>query len=299
MTDPSRWTQIRERLSDGLSRWESAVDRIPARRFLSELPWLVGVLLGWRICWRDGDAMVLDERVTGYQWADYMNNCWLVANRITERYDGWRGIVHAGICGSAGEALGSYPNGAILVASVSVFILIFCAGLAARAMGGAWAGFLAAVTLAWVPTVSQAAHWGNSTPVIAAGTAVALAFGAVSMRWPRLGFAAVAGAGACLAWAADKRGLLIIPGVVGMGVVAALFAPKMADGQLGVVRIWHGLRARLPNAVRHRLQMPVRLERPLAWIISEPAEVVDTSRVEFGSFGVSVEDGLAGSDHQY
>ena len=87
------------------------------------------------------------------------------------------------------------------------------------------------------------------------------------MRWPRLGLAAAAGAAACIAWAADKRGLLVLPGVCGMIVVAALCAPRMEEGKQGLVSVLRKLRDRLPEALRERLRPPARLNKPVGWMI--------------------------------
>jgi hypothetical protein len=237
--------------------------------------------------------MVLDERVTGYQWADYMNNCWLVANRVQERYDPWRGIVHAGLCGELGESLGSYPNGAILLASICVFSMIFAAGLCARALGGSWAGMLAAVSLSMVPTVSEAVRWGNSTPVIAAGTALAIAFGACAVRWPHWGWALATGLAACLGWATDKRGLLVVPGALFLVLISTLIARRMEESDRGVERPVLWLWLRFPQKLRERVgSFPI--DKPLKWMVAHQRRLLMIPVLCLGLLVFPVRDALLG-----
>ena len=98
------------------------------------------MLAGWALLWRYGSAFVLEgpAAVEGYGWPGYLNNAWMVFHRQDVGFDRFRLPLHGWLVGAAGEPLGSYVDGAVVVSSVSMGLAVAAAALAAPARP--WAG---------------------------------------------------------------------------------------------------------------------------------------------------------------
>ncbi len=183
----------------------------PTRRPWRELPLVLGVLTGWALCWRFGAAFVFEAptRFFGYGWPGYVNNAWMVVHRQDLGYDGFRKPLHGLILGGAGELLGRYDHGAILVGSLAVGLLVLAAGVGARALSGPWAGAVAAASLPLVPHNVDAVRWANNYPLLGACAGACLALCLCAARWPSALLGLAAGVAGGLAWGVDGRGALM------------------------------------------------------------------------------------------
>ena len=121
-----------------------------------------------------------------------------------------------------------YDDAAILVASVSGLVMLASAAVLARVLAGPAAGGLAAVTLAAVPLVANATHWGNGYPLLAATTGAALAGSALLAAHPSRRTLALAAATTIAALASEDRGRLVEPWVLGMTASCAPRRPRVA-----------------------------------------------------------------------
>ena len=186
------------------------------RAALGELPTALGVLGAWALLWRDGRAFVLDEQLGGYRWPDYLFNAWMVGLGDAERYDSFRRPLHGFLVSVTGGWLGSVPNAAIVWGGLSMAAVALSAGVLGRALGGRFAGALAALLVASVAPNLEAARAGNLYPLLAATSALALASAAALARWPSLPLAALTGALAGVSYATDDRGVMMLPGCLGL-----------------------------------------------------------------------------------
>lgn len=206
------------------------------RAALGELPTALGVLGAWALLWRDGRAFVLDEQLGGYRWPDYIYNAWMVGLGEAERYDSFRRPLHGFLVSLTGGWLGSVPNAAILWGGLSMAAVALSAGVLGRALGGRFAGALAALLVASVAPNLEAARAGNLYPLLAATSALALASAAALARWPSLPLAALSGALAGVSYATDDRGVMMLPGVVGLWAIGAWRAEGVSK-KLGVAAL--------------------------------------------------------------
>lgn len=177
------------------------------RRWVRELPLILGVALGAVLQYRLGRAWVLDGWYEGYRWPDYVYNAWVVDLRRPKFYDAFRNPLHGALLAAAGDATGSYADGAVLVSSGAVLLMIVGAALAGRALGGPWAGAAAAVAVPLTAPMAEASRWANLYPLLAGTSTLALGLAACALRWPGPATFALAGAGGGLAWATDPRGV--------------------------------------------------------------------------------------------
>ena len=133
-------------------------------------------------------------------------------------------------------------------------------GLLGRALAGAWAGGLAAVSTAFLTVVVDGSLWVNPYPLVGALTALALALSACCARWPRVALAMGAGLVAGLCWAVDPRGL---PVAVAAPLLVALAPMGWRRRGLFVALALAGLVA--GKGLDHGLQAHFELDlRPLA-----------------------------------
>ena len=207
-----------------------------------ELPLVIGVALGWLTAWWLGHAFVLDDVTHGYGWHDYLNNAWMVVHRTHVGFNAFREPLHAWMLGQFGELVESYANGAILLSSTGVFLLVLGAGFTGRALGGVWCGALCAAAIPWAPNSSAMATWANAYGVSGAFAGLAVGFAALSFRRPRVSLLALAGASAGIAWGMDPRSLALSAGAVVLGLLS-LTVPKVAWWRrgLGVLVLGLGL----------------------------------------------------------
>ncbi|MBK7756629.1 MAG: hypothetical protein IPI35_09535 [Deltaproteobacteria bacterium] len=206
------------------------------RAALAELPTALAVLGAWALLWRDGRAFVLDEQLGGYRWPDYLFNAWMVGLGEAERYDSFRRPLHGFLVSVTGGWLGSVPNAAILWGGLSMAAVALSAGVLGRALGGRFAGALAALLVASVAPNLEAARAGNLYPLLAATSALALASAAALARWPSLPLAALTGALAGVSYATDDRGVMMLPGCVGLVLLGAWRAEGLPK-KLGVAAL--------------------------------------------------------------
>lgn len=178
-------------------------------------PLLAGILVGWLLLWWWGSAWVLDERLGGYRWPDYLRNAWMVFSDQPEAIHRFRKPLHALMLAPLGEALGSFPNGAIALSSACMTLAVVGVALGARSLAGSWAGGVAAASVPWVANNAEAARWANSYTLLAACSllGICLALGSTRGQDLRVKALLALGAGlfAGLGWATDERGLAMVP----------------------------------------------------------------------------------------
>ncbi len=230
---------------------------------LREAPLALGVAGGGGLAWWLGRAFVLDGHLSGYRWPDYVFMAWMIERAHPALYDPFRYPLHGALVAWVGERLGSYPDAATLIASLSVLGIVAGAGLGARALANPWAGALAALTVPMCIPVADAARWGNLYPLLAGFTALAVGAAAVLARWPNAGTALFAGAAAALAWGTDARGLPVAALVAGAALLGAgralrargalaalLVAGAFAAPLVAAPRLIHGWGVEVRRAVR-------------------------------------------------
>ncbi len=186
------------------------------------------MLAGWALLWRFGRAFVFEgpAAIEGYGWAGYVANAWMVTNGVDVCYDRFRLPLHGWMLGSAGEALGSYADGGVVVASLSMGLVVVAAAVTGRALSGPWAGGLAAALLPLVPHNADAARWANSYPTQAALGGAALALAVACARWPRASLALAGGIAGGLAWGVDGRAGLMAVAALALLPLALLERPR-------------------------------------------------------------------------
>jgi len=185
-------------------------------------------MAGWALLWRFGRAFVFEgpTAIEGYGWAGYVANAWMVTHGVDVGYDRFRLPLHGWMLGTVGEALGSYADGGVVVASLSMGVVVLAAALAGRALSGPWAGGLSAALLPLVPLNADAARWANNYPTQAALGGAALALAVACARWPRAGLALAGGVAGGLAWGVDGRAGLMALTALALVPLALLERPR-------------------------------------------------------------------------
>ncbi len=207
---------------------ETHSDRAPrstVQRARREAPWLLGVvastvLMGLRV-----GAFQPHASPSGADWWEYRLCAHVLQHpEYAHYYPPWRPTVYPYLLGLLGEPLG-YPWAAELLASGSAVLMLLGAALAARALAGPWAGAVAALGVALLPTLSPGSHWTNPYPLMGALVALGIAAALAAQRWPRWPWVATAGLITGLGWAADNRGIMLAPltlALVALGPVGSL-----------------------------------------------------------------------------
>lgn len=176
-----------------------------------EAPWIVGVVAGLVLLLVLNGAFAPNPTPTGADWWEYRLCAQILQHpEFTHYYPPWRPTLYPWLLGLLGEPLG-YPLVASLLASGSVLALVLGAAFGARVLAGPWAGAVAAVAAALLPIHSAGAHWSNPSPMLGALCALGAAAAVAACRWPRWPWAAAAGLFAGLGWAADSRGIVLVP----------------------------------------------------------------------------------------
>ena len=236
------------------------------KRYIEELPLLVGIAIGCYWLWRLGSAWVLDGQYDGYDWPGYTQNAWMVGQGHVGATQGLRGLLHPYLMGHLGEWLGNYANAGVVIASASMTFFIASIGLCVRTFGGPWLGGATAIVVGGLSGVAQASRWSNSYALLGGCSALGIALACVNMRQARWSISACSGIAVGLAYATDLRGVLFLP--------LALCAPLIAKGpwmrRLGCVllvwgcfqigpnfRSWIGAPPAVSSQERILIQQPV------------------------------------------
>ena len=121
---------------------------------------------------RDGGAYLLDGKVIGYSWYNYLRQAWLIERRISRHYNYFREPLYGGIIGEFGEHTGSYADVAILVSSISGSLSSLFLGLGVWSCfprnGGFWGGF-ASLTMFLSAGLLPTGRWGNHYSLLILG----------------------------------------------------------------------------------------------------------------------------------
>ena len=183
---------------------------LSTERLAREAPWLLGVVLGLIGLWWRGYAFVPLPYLSSYDWMEYVPSAWMVTHGVDiGGYATWRNPLYPAILGQLGE-LTTYNDAAWLIASVCMSLVVFSAGLGARALASPWAGFLAAVTVPMINPWAEASRWATLYPMLTATTGLTLACGAAFLRWGHPVFGAIGALSAGLALGIDFRGLAMV-----------------------------------------------------------------------------------------
>ena len=183
---------------------------LSTERLSREAPWLLGVVLGLVGLWWRGYAFVPLPYLSSYDWMEYVPSAWMVTHGVDiGGYATWRNPLYPAILGQLGE-LTTYNDAAWLIASVCMSLVVFSAGLGARALASPWAGFLAAVTVPMINPWAEASRWATLYPMLTATTGLTLACGAAFLRWGHPVFGAIGALSAGLALGIDFRGLAMV-----------------------------------------------------------------------------------------
>ena len=121
---------------------------------------------------RDGGAYLLDGKIIGYSWYNYLRQAWLIERRISRHYNYFREPLYGGIIGEFGEHTDSYANIGILLSSLSGSLAALFLGYTIRNCfsknGGFWGGF-ASFTIFLAPGFLPIGRWGNHYTLLVLG----------------------------------------------------------------------------------------------------------------------------------
>ncbi len=187
---------------------------------LSELPWILGVLLGLVLLLVLHGAFQPVASPTGADWWEYRLSAHVLQHpEHAHYYPPWRATLYPVLLGELGEALG-YALATTLISSSAVLLMVLGAAFTARVLAGPWAGAAAALGVALMPMHAFAVHWTNPYPLIGGLCALGVAAAVAAARWPRWPWYAAAGLLAGLGWATDSRGALLVPLCLALVAVA-------------------------------------------------------------------------------
>ncbi len=196
--------------------------RSPRERFVHELPWIAGVLVGAVLLVVLTDAFRPVSSPMGADWWEYRLCAHVLRHpEYSHYYPPWRPTLHPTLLGLLGDRWG-YAWADTMVSSVSSVLLIVGTTVAVRAISGPWAAAVAALAAAMLPLHVAGVHWTNPSPFMGGLCAIAVAASLAAFRWPRWPVVLAAGLLTGLGWAADSRGVVLVP--LALGLVA--FAPR-------------------------------------------------------------------------
>lgn len=113
---------------------------------------------------RDGGAYLLDGKVIGYSWYNYLRQAWLIERRISRHYNYFREPLYGGIIGEIGEHTSSYADVAILISSLSGSLAALFLGFSIWTCfpknGAFWGGF-ASLSVFLSAGYLPVGRWGN------------------------------------------------------------------------------------------------------------------------------------------
>ena len=122
------------------------------------------------------NAYVLDQKIAGYSWYNYLIQGWFVERRMARQYNYFREPLYPGILGELGEHFDSYANAALLISSLSLSLSSLFIGLATWKLlpkNGAFWGGVASVLLYGTPAMLESSRWGNHYSLLMMGSAIA------------------------------------------------------------------------------------------------------------------------------
>lgn len=188
--------------------------------------------------WWRGEAWVLDGEGQGYRWPDYIYNAWVVDLQESRLYDPFRNPLHGFSVAKIGNLVGSFNNAAILISSLSIWVVMFAGAHTVRMWVGAVGGGSVALLIAMSVPVADASQWGNLYPMLAGG--IALCVWVSSWIWVEERGFVLAGLVGGYAWAIDPRALpfvlLIVCSVMWNGIRKKSFGHII----LSLALIWGG-----------------------------------------------------------
>ncbi|MFH1467041.1 MAG: hypothetical protein ABIO70_21845 [Pseudomonadota bacterium] len=190
----------------------------PSCPLAREAPWLAVVALAVVA------VQVLAHEAPGFpfgsDWGQYLQGAdALWRGDRGAPYPSWRGPLYMLLLGGIGQKLG-YVVAGRLVSRLAAAVCVIAAGLAGRALAGRTVAAAAALLAAGFIPLQVAALWVNPYATMGATWGLAIAAGVATARWGRPWMAAAAGVAAAAAVATDPRGWLMVPLVLGLGVMA-------------------------------------------------------------------------------
>ncbi len=209
------------------------------KRGRRELPLAVGIVAGWLLLIRWGRAFVVTAVPVGPDWNQYFMAAWKVVHRVAEDYPEFRAPFYPWLLGTLGAHVG-YVAAAVILSSLGACVVVVAAGLGARALGGPWAGALAAFSVPWVATTTRSARWSSQYAVLAAAGGMALALGACHVRRPRWWLALATGVAAGTVWAVDARGLPFAVAAGGLVVIGSVGRSRWVRAGVSVLLFFGG-----------------------------------------------------------
>ena len=136
----------------------------PLQKRIEQLSFWILYLWGQLYFIRDGGAYLLDGKVIGYSWYNYLRQAWLIERRIGRHYNYFREPLYGGIVAEFGELTGSYANMAILVSSLAGSLAALVLGRlvwqSVPKNGGFWGGF-ASLSMFLIAGNLPIGRWGN------------------------------------------------------------------------------------------------------------------------------------------
>ena len=177
-----------------------------------EIPLLMGLGLGWFLCWWRGRAFVSMTWPAGFDWERYLRETWAFTHPGT-MVSTWLEPLYPWLLSTLGTDIG-WASVGLFISSAAMVGLVLGGGLLGRAMAGPWAGAVAAVAIPLTPQLAAAARWVNMYPLLSATTSLGLAGAVGFARWSRWPWAVLGGVGLGLAWGVDSRTITLIPGMV-------------------------------------------------------------------------------------
>ena len=176
----------------------------------------LGILGLW---WR-GYAFVPLPFLSSYDWMEYVPSAWMVTHGIDlGGYATWRNPLYPAMLGHLGEWIG-YNEAAWLLGSICMSLVVFSAGLGARALSNPWAGMVAAVSIPFINPWAEASRWATLYPTLAATTGLSLAGGAAFARWKSPAWIVLAAVAAGIAWGVDFRGIALVCAVTVLALMS-------------------------------------------------------------------------------
>ena len=190
--------------------------------------WSIIILSTICLWWR-GEAWVLDGEGQGYRWPDYIYNAWMIDLQESRLFDPFRNPLHGFCVAKLGNIIGSYNNAAIIISSLSIWVVMLSGAQTVRMWVGDIAGGCTALLIAMSLPVADASQWANLYPMLAGG--ISMCLWASSRLWVYQRGIVLAGLIGGFAWAIDPRALpfvlLIACSIFWNGIQQRAFVPLL------------------------------------------------------------------------